>query len=59
MLNREPQLKLLRKNNYFTNKRTNALIYPTLNNKLANNNKNIISVNINQLTKRKVNSKKK
>ena len=59
MLNREPQLKLLRKNNYFTNKRANALIYPTLNNKLANNNKNIISVNINQLTKRKVNSKKK
>ena len=59
MLNREPQLKLLRKNNYFTNKRTNGLIYPTLNNKLANNNKNIISVNINQITKRKVNSKKK
>ena len=54
MLNREPQLKLLRKNNYFTNKRTNALIYPTLNNKLANNNKNIISVNINQLNKRKI-----
>ena len=60
MLNREPKLKLLRKNNYFTNKRTKALIYPTLNNKLGNNdNKNIISTNINQLTKRKVNSKKK
>ena len=48
-------MKLLRKNNsYLSNKRSNASIYPVLNNNIGNNNNN----NISQLIKGQVNSQK-
>ena len=59
MLNSDPKLKLLRQKNYLTNKKGKQLIYPALNNKSNNSNKNILNTNITSANKRKVNTGKK